>query len=34
MYKYKVREGSLIDWARYGFTGLVFGLFLGVMIIF
>lgn len=29
--KYRIREGSIIDYARYGFTGLVFGLLLGVM---
>ena len=34
MYKYKVREGSFIDWARYGFSGLVLGLLLGVAVIF
>ena len=34
MYKYKVREGSFIDWARYGLTGVAFGLLLGVMVIF
>lgn len=26
MKKYRVREGSIIDWFRYGMTGLVFGL--------
>lgn len=26
MKKYRVREGSIIDYARYGFTGLIFGL--------
>ena len=26
MKKYRVREGSLIDWLRYGLTGLIFGL--------
>lgn len=24
MRKYKIREGSFIDWARYGLSGLVF----------
>lgn len=33
MKKYRVREGSIIDWARYGFTGLMLGLILGVMTI-
>lgn len=28
MYKYKIREGSFIDWARYGLSGLV--LFVGL----
>lgn len=26
MKKYRVREGSIIDWFRYGMVGLVFGL--------
>ena len=26
MKKYRVREGSIIDWFRYGMAGLVFGL--------
>ena len=34
MKKYKVREGSVIDYTRYGLTGLVFGLLLGVMTMF
>lgn len=33
MKKYRVREGSFIDWARYGLAGLVFGLILGLSII-
>lgn len=28
MKKYRVREGSFIDYFRYGLTGLVFGLLL------
>lgn len=32
MKKYKVREGSIIDWARYGFAGLVFGVIMGMLI--
>lgn len=28
MYKYKIREGSFFDWARYGLSGLV--LFVGL----
>lgn len=31
MKKYRVREGSIADYSRYGFTGLVLGLLLGVM---
>ena len=26
MKKYRVREGSIFDYARYGFVGLVFGM--------
>lgn len=26
MKKYRVREGSIIDYTRYGFVGLLFGL--------
>ena len=26
MKKYRVREGSIIDWFRYGMAGLFFGL--------
>lgn len=33
MRKYRVREGSIIDWARYGMAGLVFGLVMGLAII-
>ena len=28
MKRYRVREGSIIDYFRYGMTGLVFGLIL------
>lgn len=28
MKKYRVREGSVVDYMRYGLTGLVFGLIL------
>ena len=33
MKKYRVREGSIIDYARYGLAGLIFGLVLGLGII-
>lgn len=29
--KYRVREGSIIDYARYGLAGLVFFMFIVVM---
>ena len=29
--KYKVREGSIFDYARYGFVGLVFGLIMAAV---
>ena len=32
MKKYRVREGSLIDWLRYGAAGLVFGVIMGIVI--
>lgn len=32
MKKYKVREGSAFDWFRYGLTGLVFGVLMGIVI--
>lgn len=32
MSKYRVREGSFIDWARYGLTGLV--LFVGLAVVY
>lgn len=31
MKKYRVREGSIIDYGRYGLAGLLFGLLMGVM---
>lgn len=34
MKKYRVREGSIADYSRYGLTGLVFGLLLGVFTMF
>ena len=30
--KYRVREGSIIDWLRYGMAGLVFGVIMGIAI--
>ena len=32
MKKYHVREGSLIDWLRYGAAGLVLGVIMGIVI--
>ena len=32
MKKYRVREGSFIDWFRYGMAGLVFGILMGIVI--
>ena len=29
--KYRVREGSIADYARYGFAGLTMGLLLGAI---
>lgn len=31
MKKYRVREGSFIDYFRYGMTGLVFGLIMAAV---
>ena len=31
MKKYRVREGSIVDYMRYGFTGLVLGLLLAIV---
>lgn len=33
MKKYRVREGSFIDWIRYGMSGLAFGVVMGIIII-
>ena len=33
MKKYRVRQGSIADYARYAFVGLMFGLLLGWSII-
>lgn len=33
MRKYRIREGSFIDWLRYGMAGLGFGLVMGFVII-
>ena len=30
--KYRVREGSLIDWFRYGAAGFMFGVIMGAVI--
>ena len=32
MKKYRVREGSIIDYFRYGMAGLVFGAIIGIVI--
>lgn len=32
MKKYKVREGSIIDYFRYGAVGLAFGVIMGIVI--
>lgn len=31
MKRYRVREGSIADYARYGLTGLVLGLLLAIV---
>lgn len=31
MKKYRVREGSIVDYMRYGLTGLVLGLLLAIV---
>ena len=33
MKKYRIREGSIADYGRYGLAGLAFGLFIGFMTI-
>lgn len=30
--KYRIREGSIIDWFRYGMAGLIFGVIMGIAI--
>lgn len=32
MKKYKIREGSIADYFRYGAAGLVFGIIMGLVI--
>lgn len=32
MKKYKVREGSIFDYFRYGMVGLIFGVIMGIAI--
>ena len=32
MKKYRVREGSIMDWTRYGIAGLIFGVIMGIVI--
>ena len=32
MKKYRVREGSIADYFRYGMAGLVFGVLMGIVI--
>ena len=32
MKKYKIREGSIADYFRYGMAGLVFGVVMGIVI--
>lgn len=32
MKKYKVREGSIIDYSRYGIAGVIFGVIMGIII--
>lgn len=31
--KFRIREGSVADYGRYGLTGLIFGLLMGIMTI-
>lgn len=31
MKKYRVREGSMFDYARYGIAGAVFGVIMGIV---
>lgn len=32
MKKYRVREGSLVDYSRYGVAGVIFGAIIGIII--
>lgn len=32
MKRYRIREGSIADIARYAFVGLVFGIIMGIVI--
>ena len=32
MKKYRVREGSIIDYSRYGLAGVIFGVIMGIVI--
>lgn len=32
MKKYRVREGSFIDFSRYGVAGAIFGVIMGIII--
>ena len=32
MKRYRVREGSIFDYARYGITGAIFGVLMGIVI--
>ena len=32
MKKYRIREGSIADYFRYGMAGLVFGVLMGIVI--
>lgn len=32
MKKYRIREGSIADYFRYGMVGLVFGVLMGIVI--
>lgn len=32
MKKYRVREGSIIDYSRYGVAGVIFGAIMGIII--
>ena len=32
MKRYRVREGSIMDYTRYGITGAIFGVIIGIVI--